>query len=133
MWWGAETVLTTKKKNRRKIINLLKHLYKQQSSTQLVGECATNKPSEDDCSSPKQPDFHGDQPATSKGKLKKPVAGWMMTGPIQMGPVLPAGATIVIIITRCSHHFICISHVRLAEKWGFGVFTGTCVMRKKMQ
>lgn len=95
------TALTTKKeKKRRKIINLLKHLLKQQSSTQLVGECAPNKPSEDDCSSQQQPNFHGDQPATSKGKLKKPVAGWMMIGPIQMGPVLPAGATIVIIITH---------------------------------
>lgn len=95
--------MTTKKKKekkRRKIINLLKHLLKQQSSTQLVGECVTNKPSEDDCSSPKQPNFHGDQPATSKGKLKKPVAGWMMIGPIQTGPVLPAGETIVIIITH---------------------------------
>lgn len=28
------------------------------------------------------------------------MAGWMMIGPIQLGPVLPAGAAIVIIITH---------------------------------
>lgn len=65
-----------------------------------MGVYAPNKPSEGDCSNPNQPNFHDDQPATSKGKLKKPVAGWMMRGPIQMGPVSPAGRTVLIIITH---------------------------------
>lgn len=66
----------------------------------MLGVGATNKPSEDDRSSLQQPDFNGEQSAASKGDLTKVLAGWMMMGPIQTGPVSPAGRTIVIIITH---------------------------------
>lgn len=59
---------------------------------------ATNKLSDRDLSDLQQPNVNGEQSATSKGKLTK--AGWMMIGPIQTGPVSPAGRTVVIIITH---------------------------------
>lgn len=46
---GAET---QNEKRIKKIINLLKHLLNQQSRARLLGAGATNKPSEDDRSSP---------------------------------------------------------------------------------
>lgn len=49
----------------------------------ILGVGAANKPSEDDRSSPQQPNFNGEQLATSKGTLTKPVAGWMVIGPFR--------------------------------------------------
>lgn len=105
----------------------------------LLGVGATNKPSEDDRSRPQQPNFNGEQSATSKGNLTKPVAGWMVIGPIQTGPVSPAGRTIVIIITHnreelCSSFYLNLTGnanpQQEKNKKCYGAFTDTRVRRK---
>lgn len=80
--------------------------------------------------------FNGEQAATSKGNLTKAVAGWMMIGPIQTGPVSPAGRTIVIIITHnCEELFSSFNlnftgYTKRGKKKRYGAFTGTRVRRK---
>lgn len=102
---------------------------------------ATNKLSDCDLSDLQQPNVNGEQSATSKGKLTK--AGWMMIGPIQTGPVSPAGRTIVIIITHNREELFSPLYLNFtgsknleqkknkkSKKIRHGAFMDTCVRRK---